>query len=144
MRLWHTELLPYLPAQQFRGQLRELVAVMHTWRDEGTPNHMLVDYITDYDKSHLLKYFKIYAKLYEERYGKPMPAKWHSEFEEFCGTDIVHGPCFPNHHNLMYLKICMANLLEKHIPASKNRVTDEEWETLIKGYETSTGVEYCL
>lgn len=29
MRLWHCELLPYLPELQFKGQLRELVAIMH-------------------------------------------------------------------------------------------------------------------
>ena len=35
------------------------------------------------------------------------------EYSKYAGTNIVHGPCFPNHHNLIYLKICMANLLEK-------------------------------
>ena len=35
MRLWHYRLLPYLPDAQFKGQLREMVAIMHDWRDKG-------------------------------------------------------------------------------------------------------------
>ena len=39
MRLWHYRLFPYLPDLQFRGQLRELVAIMHDLRDKGQTNH---------------------------------------------------------------------------------------------------------
>lgn len=35
MRLFHYALLPYLPELQFKGQLREIVLIMHQWRDEG-------------------------------------------------------------------------------------------------------------
>ena len=35
MRLWHYKLLPYLPDAQFKGQLRELVAILHDWRDKA-------------------------------------------------------------------------------------------------------------
>ena len=31
MRIWHYKLLPYLPDKQFKGQLRELVAIMRAW-----------------------------------------------------------------------------------------------------------------
>ena len=46
MRMWHVELLPYLPDMQFRGQLRELVAIMHDWRDKGKTNHLLINHVT--------------------------------------------------------------------------------------------------
>ena len=29
MRMWHYRLIPYLPDLQLKGQLRELVAIMH-------------------------------------------------------------------------------------------------------------------
>lgn len=34
-RLWDYRLLPYLPDLQFKGQLREIVLIMHDWRDIG-------------------------------------------------------------------------------------------------------------
>lgn len=47
MRLWHYKLLPYLPAAQFKGQLRELVAILHTWRDKGQTNHILINRVME-------------------------------------------------------------------------------------------------
>lgn len=34
MRIWSYQTLPYLSGMQFKGQLRELVAIMHDWRDK--------------------------------------------------------------------------------------------------------------
>lgn len=54
MRLWHYRLLPYLPDAQFRGQLRELVAIMRDWRDKGKTNHVLINAVMEYPKNTLL------------------------------------------------------------------------------------------
>ena len=68
MRLWHYKLLPYLPAAQFKGQLRELVAILHTWRDKGQTNHILINRVMEYPKADFYGYFLEYAFQYQQRY----------------------------------------------------------------------------
>ena len=80
MRLWHYKLLPYLPDAQFKGQLREVIAIMHDWRDKGTTNHILINRVMDYPKADLSTYFAWYCYLYKERYGKNVNSKYIDEF----------------------------------------------------------------
>ena len=70
MRIWHYELLKYLPDAQFKGQLRELVAIMHDWRDKGKTNHLLINRVMEYPKNDLVRYFLEYEIEYHKRYGK--------------------------------------------------------------------------
>ena len=161
MRLWHYELLPYLPDAQFKGQLRELVAIMHDWRDKGTTNHLLINRVMDYDKKHLTSYFLRYRKEYKKRYHKEIDRGIVWEFLEFANykkyedykfsistNEIVSvrivKDIFPDWHNKEYLRICMSNLLEKHRGIGKSRITAEEWETLCSGYKEITGEEYVI
>ena len=53
MRIWHIDLLYYIPDSQFKGQLRELVAIMHDWRDKGKTNHLLINGVMEYQKNDL-------------------------------------------------------------------------------------------
>lgn len=48
MRLWHYELLPYLPKSQLLGLWRELNSIF-----KKQNNHILINYIYDYDKLEL-------------------------------------------------------------------------------------------
>ena len=57
MRLWAVQLLPYLSEAQFKGQLRELVLIMRTWRDTGKTNHLLINKVMEYDKKTFNKLF---------------------------------------------------------------------------------------
>lgn len=43
MRLWHKELIPYLPRQQLIAQWRECCAIASNLASKGTPNHLLVN-----------------------------------------------------------------------------------------------------
>ena len=70
MRIWHYKLLPYLPDAQFKGQLRELVAIMHDWRDKGGTNHLLINKVVEYHKRHLTTYFMKYCYWYGQRYHR--------------------------------------------------------------------------
>ena len=45
MRLWHVELIPYLPSKQLTGQWRELLAIKGAINKNGSPNHGLVNKI---------------------------------------------------------------------------------------------------
>lgn len=147
MRLWHYELLPYLPELQFKGQFRELVAIMHDWRDKGTTNHLLINKVMEYPKSELTTYFLRYGKIYYKRYGKCLDEKYYLEFQEFCNiyNGFFNSRIFGGWHNKEYLRVCMANLYEKHFfGVGKSRISDEEWETLLRGYKELTGEEYVI
>ena len=146
MRLWHYKLLPYLPDLQFKGQLRELVAIMHDWRDKGKTNHLLINRVMEYPKSELTEYFLEYEYLYKERYGK-MLDKRYEEFKAFASSEHYEAGhiIYAGWHNKEYLRVCMANLYEKHhFGIGKNRITDEERKTLCKGYKAITGEEYVI
>ena len=143
MRLWHYELLPYLPDAQFKGQLRELVAIMHDWRDKGKTNHLLINRVMEYPKSALYGYFLEYANLYLKKYGS-LP-KQVDEFIDFAEIKWTTPRVYDDWHNKEYLRVCMANLYEKYFfGVGKSRITDEEWEMLCRGYKEITGEEYVI
>ena len=141
MRIWHQDLLRYLPDLQFRGQLRELILIKREWERKGKPNHLLVNKVTKYPKDHLATYFDTYARIYKERYGRSIKQEYVDEFKSF--GSIVHDTLFEGWHDSNYLKICMTNLYEKHAYAEGNsRITDDEWNRLLLGYHRLTGKEY--
>lgn len=144
MRLWHYKLLPYLPEAQFKGQLRELVAILHRIKKKGTPNHLLVNRITSYPEAEFTGYFMIYAEEYKKRYEKPVNDVFKQEFLEYSDGISYWNP-FEGWHDDCYLKVCMANLYEKHYFAEgKSRITIAEWSKLLNGYEQITGERYSL
>ena len=59
MRIWHYELLPYLPELQFKGQLRELVAIMKDLKYKKQTNHVLINKVMEYPHTQLTKYYLI-------------------------------------------------------------------------------------
>ena len=143
MRLWPYKLLPYLPDAQFKGQLRELVAIMHDWRDKGKTNHLLINRVMEYPKNDLVRYFLEYEIEYHKRYGKWLE-KYSKEFVAF-NDNGKNNAIFEGWHNKEYLRVCMANLYEKHIfGIGKSRITDEEWARLCEGYEQITGEVYQI
>ena len=146
MRLWHKDLLPYLPDLQFKGQLRELVLIMHDWRDRGKTNHLLVNRVMEYGKDHLLDYFLRYAVEYERRFGKAVNGKFFDEFFDFCGFGLEYNAVeqlFEGWHEIEYLRVCMANLYEKYkFGIGKSKITDTEWEKLTDGYYSIIGEQY--
>lgn len=146
MRLFHYALIPYLPELQFRGQLREIVAVMHDWRDKGHTNHLLINKVMEYPKNDFVKYFLHYEAIYHKRYGKRLTRQW-EKFKAFDDTplDKRSKGIFTGWHNKDYLRICMSNLFEKHkYGVGKSRITDEEWHRLVDGYKQITGEEYYI
>ena len=144
MRLWHYQLLPYLPEAQFKGQLRELVAIMHDWRDKGRTNHILINRVMEYPRGDLFSYFRAYFSEYRWRYNDKMPSCY-NEFCAFKGASEEPIHPFEGWHNRQYLRLCMANLYEKHIfGRGSSRITDEDWQKLCAGYYAITGEAYKL
>lgn len=148
MRLWHYQLLPYLPDAQFKGQLRELVAIMHDWRDKGQTNHLLINRVMDYPQADLYTYFLEYAMEYQRRNDERLP-KCSDEFLEFGkAADALYTwkeRPYPGWHNKEYLRVCMANLYEKHMfGRGRSRITHDEWQRLLEGYAAITGENYQI
>ena len=146
MRLWSWQLIPYLSDMQFRGQLREVTAIMRDWRDKGATNHLLINRVMEYPKADLYRYFCEYEAEYFNRYGKTLD-RYSSEFGKFANwsVDTKNNTIFEGWHNKEYLRICMSNLAEKHFYGiGKSRITDEEWQRLCEGYKAITGEEYKI
>lgn len=150
MRLWHYQLLPYLPDAQFKGQLRELVAIMHDWRDKGSTNHLLINRVMEYPEIELSSYYLWYGTEYLRRFGKDLSNKHDCEFKDFSKNEnwldgLLKESLFDDWHNTEYLRVCMANLYEKHhFGIGKSRITDEEWQILLNGYKVITGEDYKI
>ena len=143
MRLWHYKLLPYLPDAQFKGQLRELVAIMHDWRDKGSTNHLLINLVMEYPRADLYGYFLEYAAEYQKRNNDRLP-RCTDEFREFGGGSFTERP-FAAWQDKKYLRVCMANLYEKYFYGiGKSRITKKEWQRLLQGYRDITGEDYCI
>lgn len=145
MRLWHIALLPYLPDAQFKGQLRELVAIMHDWRDRGKTNHLLVNKVMTYPKEELVLYFIKYSHEWHKRYQKDISEKIYREFFVFAEAKNFTASVYSTWHNEKYLRVCMANLFEKYFfGVGASRITRQQWERLAEGYKRITGQEYRL
>lgn len=144
MRLWHYRLIPYLPEAQFKGQLRELVTILHDWRDKGQTNHILINQVMEYPRADFYGYFMAYATEYQARYDERIP-KCSDEFLQFKDQPGFPLDPYPGWHDYAYLRVCMANLYEKHaFGHGPSRITEKEWKTLLDGYKEITGEDYKI
>lgn len=118
MRLWHEELIPFLPRPQLLGQHRECCAL----RGKGWGRkHATVDYIFSHSPLKLVQYhflimeemekrgYKVSADWWEKTYrGKVCPA--YPLLEEI----ELSRPIYPEHDS-SYLEECLGNLWQKGI-----------------------------
>lgn len=131
MRLWHYKIIPYLPKSQLVGQWRELNSI-YKKRD----NHILINYVYDYDKDYLYNYSCMVVYEMESRGYKIN--KW-DNFKTYFnkGTeDYIFNTrdllTFKEHNN-EYLTICYYNLKEKYTRGQKD-FTDDMWNRLHQFY----------
>ena len=131
MRLWHYKMLPYIPRQQLLSQLRECVAISKSIYEKGTPNHILVNKIMDYDLSE----FRVYCNMviYEIvcNRGYKVSESTINKLENYIDfnidSQVINNKIFKNWHNEMYLKICLYNLYEKYLCGGVNQ---KEWNII--------------
>lgn len=146
MRLWHIDLIKngVLPRTQLLAQWRELNSVY-----KKQDNHILINYIYDYDKKYLLEYslavlkemrrrnFKIRKwdnfNLYFSEYSKikDMENKYKHNSMAKCSNLIY------NEHDFEYLHICFCNLQEKYLRGQSDFYKDIH-ERLIKFMQNET------
>ncbi len=136
MRLWHKDLIPYLPKLQLLSQWRECCCIAKNIADNGTPNHILVNKIMDYEFVHFMEYVRLVVSEMERRnYKVSERAKnnFLSNFEKFAGPNealigaSLERILFADWHNERYLKQCLFNLQEK---ADNNGIPKDEWKVI--------------
>ena len=125
MRLWHKDLIPYLPRQQLLGQWREVCAIQRNITKNGTPNHILVNKILDYPPEQFNRYaFMVCAEMQKRGYRVDWErfAQGREKVLLADGRDL-----FKNWHTSRYLRQCLSNLQEK---ADCGAVPQDEWERI--------------
>ena len=116
MRLWHTSLISVLPREQLVAQWRELSAIAGAIQKNGTPNHLLVNFVLDYDYNHFISYAYYIRQEMTRRNYRTMNSVWDKivalkpDWELLPFTDV-----YPEKMDDVYLEICSWNLYEKYI-----------------------------
>lgn len=116
MRLWHKDIIEYLPREQLVAQWRELSAIAGNLNTKGTPNHILVNKVLDYPIDHFISY-ALYVRQEMTRRGyRTMESVWKKILSTNDGTfELIAPEClFPGWHNFHYLRQCYYNLEEKY------------------------------
>ncbi|KOS68338.1 neutral trehalase [Lysinibacillus contaminans] len=118
MRLWHVDLLEYLPKGQLLSQWRELNSIF-----AKEDKHILINYIYEYPKDDLYVYTeKVIDEMMKRGYKIRTYEKKNKYFEDL--ELVKNAKPFKNHHDNEYLQICYYNLKEKFIRGQKDFEVD--------------------
>ena len=137
MRLWHKDLLPFLPRQQLLSELRECVAISKDIHDKGTTNHILINKIMNYPLEHFQMYCDDVISEMDSR-GYNVSDKTKDKLSVYLSYDcsmpfqdekdiLIRNNMFSEWHNDRYLKQCLMNLQEKY---DCGGVTKDEWDLI--------------
>ena len=85
---------------------------MRDWRDKGKTNHILINAVTEYPKSHLSTYFDLYRKEYKRRYHKDINSSIVKEFSDFPLVFLIMNSYCGITANIFWRAniICMKNM----------------------------------
>lgn len=123
MRLWHIDLIEVLPRQQLIAQWRECCCIARNIAENGTPNHLLVNKILNYDISDFYSYSILVSNEMKNR-GYLVNR---NRFEKYIKCDRFTLRPFEGWHNKRYLLQCYYNLQEKYDCAG---ITKQEWDKI--------------
>ena len=121
MRLWHQELISYLPRQQLLGQHREICALRGLgW---GKP-HSIINYVFDYPYDYLYQ-FHVLVMIEMEKRGYHVDPLWKMSYYRgknvgddrsiFTERYIIERTMIYPEHNQHYYKECIDNLESKGV-----------------------------
>lgn len=99
-------------------------------KERGTPNHLLVNKVAEYSIDHFYSYcVSVWGEM--QKRGFPTTFQSSKRIENLNGNIISPSVIFEGWHNKEYLRVCMANLYEKHVfGVGSSRISDKEWATL--------------
>ena len=142
MRLWHVDMVPYLPKQQLLGQWRELCCIAGSLATDHTPNHILVNPIIDYPPEHFESFCNlVIGEMTKRKYEvgdlalntlKNNVRAWRlyldqelpfNQIDQDWSLDLGE-PIYFDWHNNRYLKQCYYNLEEKY---DRGGIPNDEW-----------------
>lgn len=126
IRLWHKDLIPYLPKNQLLGQWRECCCIAKNIADNGTPNHILVNKIMDYPIEHFIAYTTLVKQEMQKR-GYKCDVSRFTKWLEWDAFKILKNEIFEDWHNIRYLEQCLYNLQEKY---DCGGISQEEWDII--------------
>ena len=125
MRLWHKYLISVLPREQLVSQWRECSALVSNIQKKGSPNHILCNFITNYDFDHFISYAYYIREEMTKRDYRTMNSVWNkivslkSDYKLLPLHDI-----YPEEMNDTYWTICYYNLMEKWL---RGGIKSEDW-----------------
>ena len=131
MRLWHKDLIPVLPDKQLLGQWRECCAIASNIANKGTPNHILVNKIMNYQLDEFNTYTILVVDELKKRGYKIDIERFYKHLHEI--NVLTKGMIFRGWHNRRYLMQCIYNLQEKY---DCGGIKDEDWSRLLKYFES--------
>lgn len=126
MRLWHIDLIPYLPRQQLIAQWRELNSIF-----AKQDNHVLINYVYNYPKSYLHNYTQVVMReILNRGYNINTMLNYRLYFKDVqsSGTERF------KEHDFEYLTMCFWNLKEKFIRGQKD-FTLEQFDKILDFYK---------
>lgn len=124
MRLWHIDLIPYLPKSQLIAQWRELNSIY-----KKQDRHILINYIYNYDKEYLLYYSnRVLFEMNQRNINVKSFENFFNYFDELHYFRPISSYRFAE-HNDEYLLCNYYNLLEKYRRGQKD-FSEEEFERL--------------
>jgi uncharacterized protein (TIGR02328 family) len=128
MRLWHTKLIKVLPKIHLQAQWREVSAIAGAIEKNGTPNHVLVNFVLDYDYDNLISYAYYLRQEMSNRNIRTMNSVWEKIISLKPNYTILPlEEVYKEKMNDIYLKICCYNLYEKYLCGMFNdKITIDE------------------
>lgn len=115
MRIWHTKLIEVLPREQLVAQWRELSAIAGKIQLNGTPNHVLVNFVIDYDFDHFISYAYYIRQEMTARKYRTMNSVWDKIVSlKPDWTLLPIEEVYKNKMSDFYLTVCYYNLYEKY------------------------------
>lgn len=114
MRLWHKDFIHVLPKEQLTGLWRELSAIAGAIQKKGTPNHLLVNFVMDYDFDHFISYAKTVRDEMTKRGYRTVECVWQKIVSLKPNYTLIEPYyIYQNKMNWQYFLICYYNLYEK-------------------------------
>ena len=133
MRLWHTKLIGVLPREQLVGCWRELSAITGSIQKKGTPNHLLVNFIMDYDFNHFISYAYYVREEMTRRGYRTMNSVWEKIVALKSSYSILSlEQVFSEKMDWGYYVICYFNLEEKYLCGG---IKEEDWKRIKEPYK---------
>ena len=139
MRLWHKDFISVLPREQLIAQWRELSAIAGAIQKNGTPNHILVNFVLHYDYNHFINYAKLIRDEMTHRGYRTMNSVWDKITNlKPDWKPISYDEIYKEKMDNTYLDICFYNLYEKIL--CEDGIKEPDASNIIKAYCEKRGM----